>query len=436
MSEISSSLQPRELFIAAEISAERTVALLRILVAIALGAVFIFAVLPDMATDQPFVVRQLSFASATIGAYLLLGVVSLATNFSGHYRPWMAWPVVTGDAAFLLVSIWLSLINADLPIGYIITMVPIWMVPLVFAFGALRYNPLLQGYVVAVLLAGLIGLSIGAEPADPPSAQVLEVLFSLPPSVMRLTMLALAGIVLVIAAVRARRLLTRAIEETRRGANLTRYLPQQIANRLAEAGIDELRRGRRKAVAILFVDIRGFTARSEVLPPEEISAFVSQFRHRIARAVVACGGVIDKFVGDSAMVVFGLTNDGSNDAGAALKCAELILSEMDDWHRSGALAGADPVRVGVGVHWGEAFCGAIGDEARLEYTVLGDTVNVAARLEQLTKEIQWPVLASQDAIDAAGTASDRGQWHALESIPLRGRTALTPIFAMGNPQSS
>ena len=294
---------------------------------------------------------------------------------------------------------------------------------------------MLQGYVVAVLL-GLIGLSIGAEPADPPSAQVLEVLFSLPPSVMRLTMLALAGIVLVIAAVRARRLLTRAIEETRRGANLTRYLPQQIANRLAEAGIDELRRGRRKAVAILFVDIRGFTARSEVLPPEEISAFVSQFRHRIARAVVACGGVIDKFVGDSAMVVFGLTNDGSNDAGAALKCAELILSEMDDWHRSGALAGADPVRVGVGVHWGEAFCGAIGDEARLEYTVLGDTVNVAARLEQLTKEIQWPVLASQDAIDAAGTASDRGQWHALESIPLRGRTALTPIFAMGNPQSS
>ena len=108
MSEISSSLQPRELFIAAEISAERTVALLRILVAIALGAVFIFAVLPDVATDQPFVVRQLSFASATIGAYLLLGVISLATNFSGHYRPWMAWPVVTGDTAFLLVCIWLS----------------------------------------------------------------------------------------------------------------------------------------------------------------------------------------------------------------------------------------------------------------------------------------------------------------------------------------
>ena len=91
---------------------------------------------------------------------------------------------------------------------------------------------------------------------------------------------------------------------------------------------------------------------------------------------------------------------------------------------------------GLAFTGGEAFCGAIGDEARLEYTVLGDTVNVAARLEQLTKEIQWPVLASQDAIDAAGTASDRGQWHALESIPLRGRTALTPIFAMGNPQSS
>ena len=435
MADAASSLQPRELFIDAEISAERTVSLLRMVVALTLGATFLLAVVPDAPRDDPMLVRQWIYALATIGAYLLLGLVSFAVNKKGLYRPWMAWPVVTGDVAFLVVSVWLSLLNTGVAANYIVAMPAVWLVPMVIAFGALRYNPYLQTYVVVALLIGLIAvaLSIGGwadlDAAPPP---VVGLFFSTPPLIMRVAMLLVAGAVLVIAAFRARTLLTRAIEETRRTANLTRYLPQQIADRLAEGGLNEMRRGRRQSVAVLFVDIRGFTKRSESLTPEAISTFISEFRRRIAIAVDANGGIIDKFVGDSAMVVFGLVSSGQNDASAALNCAKLILTEMEDWHRSGAIEGGDAVQVGIGIHWGEAFCGAVGDDTRLEYTVLGDTVNIAARLEQLTKELDWPVLISQDAFDAAGADQGRVEWRELDPIPLRGRVGLTNIFG-SNP---
>ena len=436
MTDASSSLQPHELFVEAEISAERTVSLLRIFVALALGSVFVFAVLPDAPRDDPELLLQWVYAVATMAAYLTLGIVSFAINVRGLYRPWMAWPVVTGDVVFIIISAWLGLSNLGVAANYLGAMPAVWLLPMVLAFGALRYNPLLQGYVVTLLTLGLIVIAIaeggwtGLPEVSAPAR--VNLLFAVPPNIMRLTMIVLAGVVLVIGAFRARALLTRAIEETRRGANLTRYLPQQIASRLAEGGLAEMRRGRRQSVAVLFVDIREFTTRSEGLSPEAISAFISEFRRRIAVAVDACGGVIDKFVGDSAMVVFGLTDDGENHANAALNCTGLILAEIDEWQRSGIIEGDDPVRVGIGVHWGDAFCGAVGDDARLEYTVLGDTVNVAARLEQLTKELNWSVLTSQDTLEAAGANQDLGHWHELESIPLRGRTGLTTIFGSGD----
>jgi adenylate cyclase len=249
-------------------------------------------------------------------------------------------------------------------------------------------------------------------------------------------MLALAGLVLVIASVRARTLLTLEIREARRSVNLTRYLPQLIADQLAETGIDELRRGRRQNVAVLFVDIRGFTSRSEPMSPEALGEFLTEFRSRVARAADASGGTIDKFIGDAAMVVFGLVSDGKNEAAAALECADLILTEIADWNEQRRATGQDPVKVGIGIHWGDAFCGAIGDETRLEYTVLGDTVNVAARLEELTKQMAWPIVVSHAVLDAAGQSGESETWHALDTTTLRGRTDPIQLFGSSGPGNS
>lgn len=243
---------------------------------------------------------------------------------------------------------------------------------------------------------------------------------------MRGAMFALAGGVLVLAAGRARRLLHRALTETRRRANLTRYLPQEIAEWLAEASVEELRRGHRQPVAVLFCDIRGFTERAETMDPADLGAFVTTFRACVTRVVRRHGGVIDKFIGDSAMVVFGVPRAGRRDAANALACARALLAEIDGWNGLRVTNGEGAVRVGIGLHWGVVFCGAVGDERRLEFTVLGDTVNIAARLEQLTKEAGFPLIVTGPLLDAAGEARDR--WTALPDGPLRGRTQTVRLY--------
>jgi len=427
--------EPAALFDDAETRAERTIAILRIVIAAALGLMLVLAVYGLRPSDEAVVTRQWLFAGVTLMGYLALGIASLTVNLLGRYRPWMAWVTVTGDCLFLLLNVWLSLLNTGLPAYYMISMPAIWLAPLALAFGALRFNPLLQAYMVALIVAGIAVMAL-MEPRwvfniDDTPPPLLNAFFSPPPNIMRMAMFILAGVVLVVASVRARALLTHAINETRRGSNLTRYLPQQVADRLAETGLDELRRGRRQDVAILFVDMRGFTPLSESLTPEALSEFVGTFRQRITRAADSCGGTIDKYIGDAALVVFGLDRAGRNDADAAITCGRTMLEAFADWSRQRQGDGLPPVHVGIGVHWGEVFCGAVGDEARLEYTVLGDPVNVAARLQELTKEAGLSMIASSEVLAAAGHDPAATGWQTLPTMPLRGRRGTIAAYGTG-----
>ncbi len=129
------------------------------------------------------------------------------------------------------------------------------------------------------------------------------------------------------------------------------------------------------------------------------------------------------------MIVFGLDADTSatrKEAGrAALDCAQSILAEVGDWSALRIVNGADPVRVGVGVHFGEAYCGAIGDEDRLEFTVLRDTVNVAALLEAFTKTTGKPIAASESVLTAAGFSWRLGRQLGLSHLGAATRQLLS-----------
>jgi adenylate cyclase len=265
-------LPSHEPFVEAELQAELTVALLRIGASVTLAAVFALAVLGSGPPSGPVLARQWLYGGGTMLAYLLLGLVSWLLNRRGLYRTWMAWPVVSGDAAFMLANVWLALDNTGLPSGYMALLPTVWLAPLVLAAGALRYNPALQAYLLVLLCGGLVAIA-SVRSGDPEAASDAETLgrlqlfYGLPPDLTRLTMLSLAGLILVLAATRARRLLTRAIAETRRRTNLTRYLPEQLADRLADSEVAELRRGRRQTAAIMFADIRGFTHLAETCRP-------------------------------------------------------------------------------------------------------------------------------------------------------------------------
>lgn len=133
--------------------------------------------------------------------------------------------------------------------------------------------------------------------------------------------------------------------------------------------------------------------------------------------VSAHSGVIDKYMGDAVMVLF----DGPGDAHSAVTCGRALVEEIGNWSSERG----EVVRIGIGLHRGEVFCGVVGDTGRLEYSVFGDTVNSAARLEQLTKTSGFAVIASQGILEAA----DEGEpeWAALPPVELRGRSGPVAI---------
>ncbi|WP_435660924.1 adenylate/guanylate cyclase domain-containing protein [Leisingera caerulea] len=410
---------------AAEVEAERIVALLRIAVALGLMLAMVLAVDSVQAIDEPHLRRQIGLAAATMLSYLTAGVLIYWAIGTGLFKPWMIWLAVFADCAFLLLNTFLSLVNTGVPGSALFVMPAVWMAPVVLAFGVLRLNPLRLAVMVVLVAAGLGWMILWQPPQTTPDLTGrITLSLASPPNVMRLVMLCLAGAVLVVAAVRTRGLLHRSIEEARQKANLTRYLPAQLAGRLAGGGLEALQEGRQQQMAILFIDIRGFTSWCEGREPQEVSSLITEFRTRVEEVAGRTSGLIDKYIGDAAMILF----EGERAAARALDCAEGLLAEVEAWCRMREQAGDAALAAGIGVHWGEVFSGVTGTPQRLEYSVFGDTVNTAARLEQLTKEHGMALIASEVLLKQAGAEPARNGWTALPAGVLRGRSTGLVLF--------
>lgn len=192
--------------------------------------------------------------------------------------------------------------------------------------------------------------------------------------------------------------------------------------------------GELRTAAVLFCDLRGFTAMAEAMPPAEVVTTLNDFFTVMTAWVRSCGGFVDKFIGDALLAVFGLLEEDGDDgaragAAAAMRCALGMRERLEALNATRAAAGHPPLAVTVGVHAGEVLAGRIGAEDRHEYTVIGDTVNVAARLQQLCKESARTVLASEAAYELACAAGVRCDVTAREAVSLRGRREPIRVFA-------
>ncbi|MCP4898101.1 MAG: FHA domain-containing protein [bacterium] len=141
-----------------------------------------------------------------------------------------------------------------------------------------------------------------------------------------------------------------------------------------------------RETTILFADIVGFTARCEALPPEEVASFLNQFFSLAADTIFEYGGTLDKFIGDAAMAFFGAPLPQEDHAERAVRSGLALQQALERWNRERAVEGLDVVEVRVAIHSGPVVVGDIGSEKRVDYTVLGNTVNVAARLEEFVAE--------------------------------------------------
>jgi adenylate cyclase len=185
-------------------------------------------------------------------------------------------------------------------------------------------------------------------------------------------------------------------EAERARANLSRYFSPNIVDLLADSD-EPLGPVRRQQVAVLFVDIVGFTRMAEAMTPEAVVALLREFHQRMAEQIFACGGTIEKYIGDEIFAVFGLPSASPHDAANALRCAGLMLKELAAWNAERADRGELPLGIGIGLNYGPAVMGDVGTEHSLSFTVIGDTVNVASRLQGLTRELGTPLIVA-DAV--------------------------------------
>lgn len=250
---------------------------------------------------------------------------------------------------------------------------------------------------------------------------------------VRIFCTALITAILALGAHRARRLVHEQAEVARQRTNLARYVAPKMVERLAAAD-RPMSIARNIEAAVLFADIKGFTRIAEGMSAEATMRLLADFHGRMAELVFAHDGTLDKFIGDGLMATFGTPEPAADDATRALACAESMLAEVQRWNVGRANRGEPPVRIAIGLHHGPVTVGDIGGGGRFEFAVIGDTVNVASRLERLTRELGHDLLISRELAAHVPTATP-DQFLDLGRHPVRGRSEQVEVLALAAAHS-
>ncbi len=221
-----------------------------------------------------------------------------------------------------------------------------------------------------------------------------------------------------------------AVHAERARQRLGVYVSQEIADFALSADRLELG-GQRRLVTVLFSDLRGFTRYSEKISPERLVSELNAYLDVMVTVVRKHGGMVDKYIGDAIMVVFGLPEPQPDAPLRALRAAAEMQAALLVHNADRERRGLPPLQQGIGVHHGHAIAGNIGTEDRLQYTVIGDVVNLASRLESVTKERGVSSLFSQDVVDAAqATGQETPPLAAAGSVQARGRDGSIEVYTL------
>jgi adenylate cyclase len=394
-----------------------------------------------------------------IAVFALLGAIPYGLSRIG----WGGWKVT---AFFLLLDVAVLTYLLIVPPPFF---VPGWTAQLnlrlpnflylgVFLVGmALSYSPSLVIWTgIAAIVAWTTGfLWVAMLPDSIPysSRDVLDRGLSIPgvisnflhPKTVGLTQLynqivflVLVTLILAVAVWRSRLLVRRQVASEAGRAALSRYFSPNLVNELSKSS-SELDRPQVQPAAVLFADMVGFTAISEKLDPNALVGLLREFLGRLARIAFEHGGTVDKYIGDAIMVHFGTPRPQHDDPARALACAAAMIEEMGRWNAERTARGEPLVSVGIGVHYGPVLVGNIGDARRLEYTVLGDTVNVASRLERLTREAGTPLIVSDALVVAVRGCGGEALLDRLrpdQAHTMRGRREPVAIWSLALARSA
>ena len=366
-----------------------------------------------------------------LGAFLLVGIGRVLLS---HRRLMPGWFLIVGvmiDMALLMGLIWSFHIQYMQPAPFYLKAPTLLYAFILIALRALRFDPI---YVVAAGLSAATGWTVlvgyALMSAEPPPvtrdyvAYMTRNLVLIGAEVDKIIVILLVTCVLAVALVRARRMLRQAVADATVARDLTRFVAPEVADRVATS--DAAIRpgdGEVKTASVLFCDIEGFSTISERLAPDVLMATLNAYFAKVAEVIEQNGGVINQFLGDAMMITFNTARPLADHAAAAVKTA-LAIQDLVQAERFGPDL---QLKTRCGINTGELVSGAVGTDVRLIFTVYGDEVNIAARLEQLNKTYGTYVLATEQTVTAAGMEV-RGR--PIGEVTVRGRQAPVHVFAL------
>ena len=377
--------------------------------------------------------------AATMIAVPALVAIGLFLRLLGQYRAVATVGLVGSliDVAILgaLPIVWyVSVGGTDVPPAYMLkTQLTVVTMALV-ALNTLALRPLYPLIVaaggVAVHLAVLI--YVLGEPRTIVSSDfvtsALGPALSLEFVITSMLIIAVTGGAMGFLARVARRTVVAGVDLEVANASLGRYFSPGVVARISgNSGALSGLGGRTQDVAVMFCDIRDFTTITETLPPSAVVEFLSQYHRRMVEVIFVHGGTIDKFIGDAIMVTFGTPDPSDDDAERAVRAGQAMNTALADLNAERARHGEIEIRHGIGIHFGSVIAGNIGTEDRLEYTVIGDTVNLASRVQDACRDLGETLLISDAVKNRLPPGID------VRSLPeqqVKGRQAPVQIYAV------
>ena len=214
-----------------------------------------------------------------------------------------------------------------------------------------------------------------------------------------------------------------------------KFVPKQFLSRIAKEGIENIQLGKAEAddISVLFADIRGFTSLSESLTPQELLNFLNACFTRLDRVIHQHEGFIDKFMGDGVMALFEQDHHALSARNAVVAAIDMH-AEVTVYNQHRANSGYAPIDIGIGINTGSVIIGTVGSSERMDSTVLGDSVNVASRLQELTKQFGVKIVISEHTRHALGDDA-RFQLRELGEVAVRGRRSRVRVYEVLNADS-
>jgi len=328
-----------------------------------------------------------------IAALVLLVVLRAWFVYSGQLTRAVLAASVVAEMAVLIGMLWGFAPQYETTLAIALKNALFAAIFVLIALRALRFEPVwvwLSGVTAAIgwsLLAFFAWREAGS------GGQTMDFVvsattgrFSASDETIRVGVLLIVTAVLALALARARRTLARAVLSSQSAASLSQFFDSEVASQITTTDLAPMAgQSVMREAAIMFTDLRGFTKASATLSPADLIALIGEYQNVVLPVVRAHGGNIDKFMGDGVLASFGAVTASSTYAADALRCIAAILDASRAWAADRSRRGLPALGIGIGVAHGPLVFGIIGVEQRLEYTVIGETVNLAAKLEKHNK---------------------------------------------------